>query len=124
MKLDVRNMQRRYTDFRLGFTAISPFIALANLIMLVFLTLDNMTLMPIIIIALIITFVIAGKLFRTLQLKIDNNLNYEQQIDAIITTRLIYDDLHKIQEHLGIPISKESLNRRNYFFKIEGANKI
>lgn len=122
------NIRVSYLDARLGWSIISPIIGLFNFVMLFYITIKTNTtlqfipiniLMPIFIISFLIVIVISGTTFRKKQLKIDSNLNYEQQTEPARTTRIIFDDLHLIQKMLSIPISQESINRRQYMYDIE-----
>lgn len=122
------NIREKYLDIRLGWSNIAPAISFINFIMLVYITIKNDGLfigIPINLLMVVFTIgfsalvIISGTVFRKKQLTIDSTLNYEQQREPAKTTRILFDDIHTIQKLLNIPISSESINRRQYMYDIE-----
>lgn len=115
--------RRRYLDLRLGWSTFAPVIAFANFIMISYIALKDVfpieVVLPFVVFGMIIGLTLLGNIFRKKQLSIDNNLNYEQQTEPAKTARILFDDLHKIQKHMGIEISQESINRCRYMYDIE-----
>lgn len=112
-----------YVDLRFGWSAIAPVIGFANFIMLSYIAIKAYIpfeiIIPILTISLIISLTIIGTIFRKKQLSIDSTMNYEQQVEPARTGRIGFDNAHAIMEKLGIPIPEESINRRDYLYRIE-----
>lgn len=115
--------KRRYTDLRFGWSVFAPVISFANFIMILYLavkdTLPVEIIIPFLVIGLVTGLTFLGTYFRRKQLPIDNTMHYEQQTESAKTNRILFDELHKIERHLGIEISQESINRQRYMHDIE-----
>jgi hypothetical protein len=119
-------IRKRYTDLRFGLTAISPLLSFGTFVTVIYTQISDSIafeiFLPLMIVGLLSIVTVVGIMFRTMQLKVDSTLNYEQQIEPARTTRILFDDLHKIQEQLGIDISDDSITRRKYMKNIEDSD--
>lgn len=119
-----KTIREKYVDLRFGLTAIAPIFSFGTFIMLAHSVILNESI-PLILFApasgvlFLTVFTLIGTAFRKKQLKVDSTLNYEQQPAPCKTTRIMFDDLHRIQKHLNIEISSDSIAQREYMKKIE-----
>lgn len=123
-----KTLREGYVDLRFGWGAVAPIFGFSNFVLLAYISVIKEVLplevfAPVFGVTMLFSLTALGKVFRKKQLKVDSTLNYEQQTEPAKTARVMFDDLHKIQDHLNIPISEESKERRNYMHDIENSKK-
>jgi uncharacterized membrane protein len=117
------SIKRNYFYARQGWGVIAPIFGIANFMMLIYLTTNNVIpiwiFAPVFVILLCISLTLTGKHFRNLQMETDLNLSYRKAAEACKTDRVLFDQLEQICAKLDIKPRKEFYERRELLKNIE-----
>ena len=117
------SIKRKYFYARQGWGVIAPIFGIANFMMLIYLTTNNVipiwVFAPVFVILLSISLTLTGRHFRNLQMQTDLDLSYRKASQACKTDRVMFDHIEKICESLQIKPTQEFHDRREMLKKIE-----
>lgn len=124
------NPKRNYFYVRQGWAVIAPIFGFSNFIMLIYMTLNVdvpvYVFAPPLAVAILVSLIIIGKVFREKQQSTDFDLNYFKSKEALISTLIHMKAQKKVMENLelsSVPEYAELLTRINTLENAVGDKK-